>query len=96
MKTASFYVLVNTAMPAELVEGVFMDTWAGNCALMSQDANRRAMGLAHLHAVQQHYGLPLYTPSPTAVPIASRASLLSLGLGLSAAGVAWVRRRRIV
>ena len=90
VKTANFYVLIHTAMPAELVEGVFMDTWDRNCALMSEDAIRRTMGLAQLHAVQQHYGLAFYTPTEAAaVPIAGRDSLAVLALGLGIAGMAF-------
>lgn len=81
-------------MPAELVEGVFMDTWDRNCALMSQDVNRGAMGLAHLHAVQQHYGLAFHTPAvTTSVPIAGRGALLALGLLFGIAGAAFACRR---
>lgn len=63
VKYESFYVLVNTNMPADLNEMAFMDTWSGNAELLSEPANLDAVGLAHLHAIQRHTGLSAYTPS---------------------------------
>jgi len=63
VKYANFTVLVNTAMPADLNEMAFLDTWAGNAELLSDPANLDRVGLAHLHAIQRHNGLTAYTPS---------------------------------
>jgi len=63
VKYASFTVLVNTAMPADLNEMAFLDTWAGNAELLSDPANLDRVGLAHLHALQRHNGLTAYTPT---------------------------------
>ncbi len=62
VKYASFTVLTNTSMPADLAEMAFIDTWAGNAELLSDPANLDEAGHAHLHAIQQMIGLPAYTP----------------------------------
>lgn len=61
-KTAGFYVLVNTAMPASLSETAFITNPYDNTFLADPD-QRRAMALAHLFALQRHYGLAPYEPS---------------------------------
>ncbi len=62
VKYASYSVLSNTSMPAELHEIAFIDTWAGNAQLLADPANLDEVGLAHLHAIQRHVGLSAYTP----------------------------------
>ncbi len=62
VKYASFTVLTSTAMPADLNEMAFLDTWAGNAELLGDPANLDDVGLAHLHAIQRHIGLSSYTP----------------------------------
>jgi len=56
-------VLVKTAMPAELHEIAFIDTWAGNAEMMAHDDNLVEVALAHLHGMQTQVGLASYTPS---------------------------------
>ena len=62
VKYASFTVLTDTAMPADLNEMAFIDVWAGNAELLEDPDNLDAVGLAHLHAVQGYFGLSAYTP----------------------------------
>jgi N-acetylmuramoyl-L-alanine amidase len=62
VKYASFTVLTNTGMPAELNEMAFIDTWSGNAALLADDGNLDEVGLAHLHALQRFEGIGAYTP----------------------------------
>jgi N-acetylmuramoyl-L-alanine amidase len=68
VKYESFYVLVNTNMPADLNEMAFLDTWSGNAELLSDPANLDAVGLAHLHAIQRQSGISAYTPSDDTDP----------------------------
>jgi len=63
VKYSSFTVLVKTAMPAELHEIAFIDTWAGNAEMMAHDDNLVEVALAHLHGMQTQVGLASYTPS---------------------------------
>ncbi len=62
VKYASFTVLIDTSMPADLNEMAFIDTWSGNAELLSDPDNLDAVGLAHLHAIQRVFGLSPYTP----------------------------------
>jgi len=68
VKYADFYVLIHTAMPADLNEMAFLDTWSGNAELLSDPANLDQVGLAHLHAIQRHVGLSDYTPDDEEPP----------------------------
>lgn len=60
-KTANFFVLVNTAMPATLSELGFI-TNAGDLAFLLSPAARQDAALAHLFALQDHFGLTPYEP----------------------------------
>jgi len=60
-KTAGFYVLVNTAMPAELAEMGFISN-PGDALLLGDPAARQSMALAHLFAAQEHHGFDVYEP----------------------------------
>ncbi|MFT7462082.1 MAG: N-acetylmuramoyl-L-alanine amidase [Pseudohongiellaceae bacterium] len=60
-KTANFYVLVNTSMPASLSEMGFI-TNSGDAVLLASPVARQDMALAHLFAMQAHHGLPPYEP----------------------------------
>ncbi|MFH1467624.1 MAG: N-acetylmuramoyl-L-alanine amidase [Pseudomonadota bacterium] len=62
VKYASFSVLVNTDMPADLHEIAFIDTWTNNAALLADSAALDEVGQAHLHALQRFEGLSAYTP----------------------------------
>ena len=62
VKYADFYVLIYTAMPADLNEMAFLDVWEGNAELLSDPDNLDQVGLGHLHAIQRHVGLSDYTP----------------------------------
>ena len=61
-KTASFYVLLNTTMPASLSEMGFI-TNPGDAALLGDLDARDSMALAHLFALQEHYGFGVHEPS---------------------------------
>jgi N-acetylmuramoyl-L-alanine amidase len=63
-KTAGFYVLVNTSMPAELSEMGFI-TNPGDALLLGSPAARQDMALAHLFAVQAHHGYGVHEPGDT-------------------------------
>ncbi len=62
VKYASFTVLTDTAMPADLNEMAFIDVWEGNAELLEDPDNLDAVGLGHLHAIQGYFGLSAYTP----------------------------------
>ncbi len=62
VKYASFTVITNTNMPADLNEMAFIDVWSGNAELLAVDSNLEEVGLAHLHAIQRHNGVSAYTP----------------------------------
>jgi N-acetylmuramoyl-L-alanine amidase len=61
-KTAGFYVLLNTTMPASLSEMGFI-TNPGDAALLGDAEARESMALAHLFAVQEHHGFTIHEPS---------------------------------
>ena len=63
VKYASFTVITNTNMPADLNEMAFIDVWSGNAELLADDNNLDDVGLAHLHAIQRHNGVGAYTPN---------------------------------
>lgn len=60
-KTANFYVLVNTAMPASLSEMGFV-TNPGDALLLGDPSARQEMALAHLFALQEHHGFGVHEP----------------------------------
>lgn len=61
VKTANFYVLRNTNMPAVLVEGAFI-TNPGDAAVMGNAQNRETLALHLLFALQEHHGFARYEP----------------------------------
>jgi N-acetylmuramoyl-L-alanine amidase len=61
-KTANFYVLRYTNMPATLSETGFI-TNSGDAIFLGSDSERDTMALHHLYALQRHYGLTAYEPS---------------------------------
>lgn len=61
-KTANFYVLVNTTMPASLSEMGFI-TNPGDAAFLGDPQARQDMALAHLFAIQAHHGFVPYDPT---------------------------------
>jgi len=72
-KTANFYVIVNTAAPAELAELGFIDhavdsTFVGNATQQDKVAKY------HLFATQNHYGITAYTPGSAATYIIDNSS----------------------
>ena len=60
-KTANFYVLVNTSMPASLSEMGFI-TNPGDASFLGSAQARQDMALAHLFAMQAHHGFAPYEP----------------------------------
>lgn len=67
VKTASFVVLTETAMPAELHELGFV-TNATDAQRLASSADRQSAAVAHLRAIQRHFGLAPYLPDPSVVP----------------------------
>jgi len=63
VKTANFYVLVNTNMPAILCEVAFIDN-AGDAAKLGSASYRQEAARAYLHGTQSHYGISPHDPSP--------------------------------
>ena len=61
VKTASYYVLVNTSMSAELAEPAFIDN-AGDSAYTGSATQQDTLAKYHMYAIQNHYGLTAYTP----------------------------------
>ncbi|MCB9920309.1 MAG: N-acetylmuramoyl-L-alanine amidase [Planctomycetes bacterium] len=62
VKTANFYVLRNTTMPAVLMEGGFITNTVDSSKMKSAASiDRLALGL--LWATQEHHGFTRYTPS---------------------------------
>lgn len=61
-KTANFYVLVYTNMPAELAELGFIDAYP-DYLYVGNAGHRDNMAKYHLYALQNHYGIGAYTPS---------------------------------
>jgi N-acetylmuramoyl-L-alanine amidase len=60
-KTANFYVLVNTAAPAELAELGFLDSSVDRPYTNNSTQQDKA-GKYHLYAIQNHYGKTAFTP----------------------------------
>lgn len=60
-KTANFYVLVNTSMPAELHEMAFI-TNSTDASYLGSASQRDNHARSELYALQRHYGLAKYTP----------------------------------
>jgi N-acetylmuramoyl-L-alanine amidase len=65
VKTASFYVLVNTNMPSILCEVAFIDN-AGDAAKLGNAAYRQEAARAYLHGTQSHYGEAPHDPGGVA------------------------------
>jgi len=61
-KTANFYVIVNTSMPAELHEMAFI-TNTGDRGYLGSATHRNNHAKSEMWALQRHYGLAKYTPS---------------------------------
>lgn len=61
VKTADFYVLRNTSMPAILCEVAFIDN-AGDAAKLGNAAYRQEAARAYLHGSQSHYGITPHDP----------------------------------
>lgn len=61
-KTANFYVLKYTNMPAALTENGFCDNYSDSTHLNSSSW-RDNVAKGFLHALQRHYGYSAYTPS---------------------------------
>ena len=60
-KTANFAVLRETAMPAELHELSFI-TNAADAAYLASADHRQEAAVAHLRAIQRHFGIQPYVP----------------------------------
>lgn len=61
VKTANFYVLVNTVAPATLSEVAFIDN-AGDSAYTGNATHQQQAANAHLYALQNHYGITAFNP----------------------------------
>ncbi len=73
VKTAGFYVLVNTTAPAILGEVLFIDT-AADAAKLAQDSYRNEAARAYLHGLQSHYGEAPHDPGSVADIIIDNSS----------------------
>ena len=62
VKTANFFVLVNTTMPAILSEGGFLTSPVDSAVLSDPQQLQRAAE-AHLYALQRHFGHAPYLPT---------------------------------
>ncbi len=74
VKTANFYVLRNTSMPATLLEGGFI-TNAGDAAVMAIPDRRQDLARAILFALQRHHGFSTWDPG-TGAPVSTIRGLV--------------------
>jgi N-acetylmuramoyl-L-alanine amidase len=72
-KTANFYVLVNTSMPAELHEMAFI-TNTGDRTYLGSTTNRDNHAKSEMWGLQRHYGLAKYTPTTVVEVIADNGT----------------------
>jgi hypothetical protein len=72
-KTANFYVLVYTNMPAALTENAFVDN-VDDAACLNSSTWRNEVAKGFLHAMQIHYGYAAYTPSSHVTYIVDNAN----------------------
>lgn len=84
-KTAGFYVLVNTAMPASLSELAFV-TNPSDALVLADPAARQEAALAHLFAIQEHHGVAPYEPGAAGGTLKGILFDASLGSGAPIAG----------
>lgn len=77
-KTANFYVLRETTMPAALSEGGFL-TSPIDAAVLASPAAWQASAEAHLFALQRHFGITPYLPQATAPLAYCTAKVSSAG-----------------
>lgn len=84
-KTANFYVLRETQMPAVLSEGGFL-TSPIDAAVLASPVAWQASAEAHLFALQRHFGLAPYLPQATAPQVYCTAKLNSAGC---TPGIGW-------
>lgn len=77
-KTANFYVLRETTMPAALSEGGFL-TSPIDAAVLSSPAAWQASAEAHLMALQRHFNIAPYLPQATAPLVYCTAKVSSAG-----------------
>jgi uncharacterized protein (TIGR03382 family) len=86
-KTADFAVLRDTAAPAVLHELAFI-TNATDAAKLGSATERQKAAVAHLRAIQRHFGLTPYLPSlAAAAPSVDDAPPTSLGSDAEPAGL---------
>lgn len=62
VKTATFYVLAYTNMPAILSESAFIDNYYDNL-ILANASKRQEIARAHLHGTQSHYGITPHDPT---------------------------------
>lgn len=77
-KTANFFVLRETTMPAALSEGGFL-TSPIDAAVLASPAAWQASAEAHLFALQRHFGMAPYLPQATAPLVYCTAKVSSAG-----------------
>ena len=80
-KTASFYVLVNTTMPAALTEQGFV-TSPIDAAKIGDPAAQQDAARGHLFALQEHHGFPVHEPGGAAGTL--KGVLYDASIGLDA------------
>lgn len=84
-KTAGFYVLVNTAMPASLSELAFI-TNPSDAVVLGDAAAREEAARAHLFALQEHHGFGVHDPGGATGTLKGILFDASLGSGAPIAG----------
>ena len=72
-KTAGYYVLAYTNMPAELAELAFIDN-AGDSVYTGSSTHQDSAAKYHMYAIQNHYGLSAYAPNTAASHVVDNAS----------------------
>jgi N-acetylmuramoyl-L-alanine amidase len=88
VKTAGFYVLVNTAMPATLSELAFISN-PSDAQLLGSSLARANAARAHLYALQEHFGVAPHAPAAGAPFCAGTAATCPCGnAGQGGAGCA--------
>jgi N-acetylmuramoyl-L-alanine amidase len=78
LKTANYYVLVNTVAPAILCEVAFIDT-AGDAAILGNPTYRQEAARAYLHGTQSFYGVAPHDPTSDVIVDNSSGSFSASG-----------------
>jgi hypothetical protein len=89
VKTADFYVLRNTNMPAILCEVAFIDN-AGDAAKLGNPSYRHEAARAYLHGLQTHYGQSVHDVGAPALDSDYRAQSYQASMMAGTTAIVWV------